>query len=294
MTDARPIDAAWRAAHPLPDLGDGADKDERGRVLLVGGSALVPGAVRLTGEAALRVGAGKVRIATIHGAAIGIGLVFPEAAMIGLPGDEEGEIAAGALAVLVPHLDACDALVVGPGMSDLPHTADLVEGLLRALGGTTAVLLDAGALTAMHGKATAVKALGGRAVLTPHHGELAALTGFDKAEIAHDPAGAVVGAAAALNAVIALKSADTLIADGSGSLLSYSSEAPGLGTAGSGDVLAGIIGGLLARGVDPLDATAWGVWLHGEAGKSAAAAIGPIGFLARDLPGYIPGLIAAC
>ena len=103
-------------------------------------------------------------------------MLFPEAAMIGLPGDEEGEIAAEALAVLVPHLDACDALVVGPGMMRCSHTGDLVARLLRDVSATTAVLLDAGALTALRGKAAAVKALGGRVVLTPHHGELAALT----------------------------------------------------------------------------------------------------------------------
>jgi len=130
-------------------------------------------------------------------------------------------------------------------------------------------------------------------VMTPHHGELVALTGLDKDKVANGPAAAALDVAAASVAIVALKSAETLIADGKGTLLSYNGGAPSLGTAGSGDELAGVIGGLLARGVDPLVATAWGVWLHGEAGKAAAAAFGHAGFLARDLLPHIPRLMAA-
>ena len=89
-----------------------------------------------------------------------------------------------------------------------------------------------------------------------------------------------------------LKSADTIIADPSGELLRYPGKAPGLGTAGSGDVLAGVIGGLLARGVEPIVASGWGVWLHGAAGEAAAAESGPLGFLARDVLPHLPAVIA--
>ena len=287
------IDAAWRAAHPLPELGGGMDKDERGRALLVGGSAFVPGALLLTGEATLRAGAGKVKLATIDPAAIAIGVRFPEAAVIGLPSDDGGEVAVGALAALEHHLEQCDVLVLGPGMTERPQTADLIGALLERAGSGSPVLLDAGALTAMRGRESVLCRQDQPVVMTPHHGELAALTGLDKDAVANDPAAAALKAAAAFGAIVALKSAETLIADGKGALLFYAGGAPGLGTAGSGDVLAGIIGGLLARGVDPLVATAWGVWLHGEAGKAAAAAVGPAGFLARDLLLHIPRLMAA-
>jgi len=287
------IDAVWLTAHPLPELGNGMDKDERGRALLVGGSAFVPGALLLTGEAVLRAGAGKVKLATIDRAAIAVGAHFPEAAVIGLPSDDEGEIGAGALVPLEHHLEHCDALVLGPGMTERPHTADLIEALLDRAGSRSPVLLDAGALTAMRGRAPVLCRQDQAVVLTPHHGELAGLTGLDKETVADDPIAAALEAAAAFGAIVALKSAETLIADGKGTLLFYTGGAPGLGTAGSGDVLAGIIGGLLARGVDPLVGTAWGVWLHGEAGKAAAAAFGPTGFLARDLLPHIPRLMAA-
>jgi ADP-dependent NAD(P)H-hydrate dehydratase len=287
------IDAAWLAAHPLPELGNGMDKDERGRVLLVGGSAFVPGALLLTGEAMLRAGAGKVKLATIDRAAMAVGVRFPEAAVIGLPSDDDGEIAAGALAPLGHHLPQCDALVLGPGMTERPQTADMIEALLDRAGSGSRVLLDAGALTAMRERGPVLRRQDQPVVMTPHHGELAGLTGLDKDVVSNDPATAALEAATAFGAIVALKSAETLIADGKGALLFYAGGAPGLGTAGSGDVLAGIIGGLLARGLDPLVATAWGVWLHGEAGKAAAADHGPAGFLARDLLPHIPRLMAA-
>lgn len=93
--------------------------------------------------------------------------------------------------------------------------------------------------------------------------------------------------------MVVLKGAETFIASGEDAPLHYGVGAPGLGTAGSGDVLAGIIGGLLARGMEPVAAAGWGVWLHGEAGRAASAAIGPVGFLARDLLPHIPGLMVA-
>jgi ADP-dependent NAD(P)H-hydrate dehydratase len=287
-----PIDAAWRAANPLPKLGQGMGKDERGQGLVVGGSSFVPGALLLTGEAMLRVGAGKVKLATIAAASIGLGLAFPEAAIVALSADEEGEIDGSALGSLEPHVERCDALVFGPGMMARPQTAALVEASLARSGDACSLLLDAGALTAMRGKERSLRR--DRAlVVTPHHGELATLRGLDKDAISADPVKAATEAAAALGAVVALKAADTVIADRDGNVLRYSSDAPGLGTAGSGDVLAGIIGGLLARGVEPLVAAAWGVWLHGEAGKAASATIGPVGFLARDLLPHIPRLLAA-
>jgi ADP-dependent NAD(P)H-hydrate dehydratase len=288
-----PIDAAWRAAHPLPALGDGMDKNARGQGLLVGGSAFVPGALALTGEAMLRTGAGKVKLATVGGVATGLGLAFPEAAVIALPRDEEGEIGAGAATPLERHIGHCDALVLGPGMIERPHTAALIEAVLDLAGSRRSLLLDAGALTALRGRQAALRARDRPAVMTPHHGELAILLGRDKDLIARDPAGAAREAAAAFGAIVALKAAETLIADRGGQLLRYSSDASGLGTAGSGDVLAGIIGGFLARGVDPFAATAWGVWLHGTAGRAASMAIGPIGFLARDLLPHIPRLLAS-
>lgn len=289
----RAIDAAWRGTNPLPSIGGGQDKDARGQALVVGGSPLVPGALRLTGEAVLRVGAGKLKLALPSAAATAMGVAFPEAAVIALPEDATGEIAGHAATTLEHDIDACDVLVLGPGMMEQPQTADIVLALLQLGGSAAPVLLDAGALTAMCDHAEAVKRSARPVVMTPHHGELATLLAIDKDAVADDPAGAAIAAADRFGAVVAVKAAQTFIADASGTLLHYVSEAPGLGTAGSGDVLAGVIGGLLARGMTPLAAAGWGVYLHGEAGNAAASAIGSIGFLARDLLPHFPKLLDA-
>ena len=285
------IDATWLRENPLPPIGGGGDKESRGRALLVGGSAFVPGALRLTCEAMLRVGAGKVQVATIESAALPLGIALPEAAMIGLPQDDEGEIAGAATDALRERAEGCDALILGPGMLARPQTPALVKALVSALSDETPALLDAAALSSCD-EAVATAFQSG-VVQTPHPGELASLTGVDKDEIEADPGLAARDAARRFNAVVALKSDQTFIAAPDGTLLHYVSEAPGLGTAGSGDVLAGVIGGLLARGAAPLVATAWGVWLHGEAGKAAGVRVAPVGFFARELLCELPALMAA-
>jgi len=288
---AEPLDAAWLSAHPLPDHARGTDKNARGRVLLVGGSAFVPGALGLTGEAVLRAGAGKLQIATVDAAAMHLGVLVPEAAMIGLPTDAEGEIAENAAYKLIDAARYCDALLIGPAMGSKPSARSLVEGLFDQLGDDHVAVLDAAAISCARSMAPQIAALGGRVILTPHHGEMASLTGMDIENIAADPIDCARSIAAVYNAVVVLKASATVVATPDGRALRYASDCVGLATGGSGDVLAGIIAGLAARGADPLTAAAWGVWLHGEAGLAAAARIGPIGFLARDLILEIPALM---
>lgn len=292
MNGTIPLDAAWRTAHPLPDHGPVTDKNARGRVLLVGGSMFVPGALSLTGEAVLRAGAGKLQIATVDQAAMHLGVLVPEAAMIGLPTDAEGEIAEIAAYKLVEAARYCDALLIGPGMVSQPSARALIEGLFPELGDHQTAILDAAAITCARALAPIIAARAGRTILTPHHGEMARLTGATAEEVARDPIACARSVATLFDAVVVLKAGDTIIADPGGETLLYTSDCIGLATGGSGDVLAGIMAGLAARGADPLAAAAWGVWLHGEAGQAAAARIGPIGFLARDLPGEIPTLMA--
>jgi len=128
--------------------------------------------------------------------------------------------------------------------------------------------------------------------MTPHHGEMERLTGIAVDEIACDPLSHALQAAERFGAVIVLKADETVIASPDGRALIFRDGCAGLATGGSGDVLAGIIAGLAARGADPLCAAAWGVWLHGHAGRAAELLRGPIGFLARDLIGEIPRLMA--
>lgn len=285
------IDRDWLTANPLPQPDGDTDKNARGRVLGAGGSALVPGALRLTGEAALRAGAGKIQLATIEAAVTGLGIAIPEAAVFGLPVNAEGELSAAAADGLVGLLERCDALVLGPGMG---HEAD-AEAILSAVlaaGEHPALVIDAAVIGAAATLAGQVGRWRGEVVLTPHPGEMAQLMGCDEAAVSDDPEGLARQAAELFDATIALKSAETWIACPGGDVLHYAGGGHGLATAGSGDVLAGVIGGLLSRGASPQLATAWGVWLHGEAGRRLADRVGPLGFLARELAAEVPGLMA--
>jgi ADP-dependent NAD(P)H-hydrate dehydratase len=280
------LDIDWLRKHPLPDIGGGQGKEERGRALAIGGSTFVPGAIRLTGEAALRAGAGKVQIGTVAESSTALGIAFPEAAIIRLPAID-GEISVEATNALAPGCGNCDAMILGPGMIEQEHTSQLVSGLLGHVRGVPSII-DAGAMTALRGLDLSAA---GPLALTPHHGELAKMLEVEKQDIASAPARYAGQAAERFGAVVALKSAETFIADPERRVLRYVSPSSGLGTAGSGDVLAGVIGGLLARGTSLFDAVAWGVWLHGEAGKAASERHGSIGYLARELLDEVPKML---
>lgn len=288
--NATVIDAAWLDAHPLPGQGDVVDKNSRGRILVAGGAHFVPGALRLTGEAALRAGAGKLQLATVEAVANALGVLVPEAAMIALPADSQGEIAAEAAALLENAFACSDAVVFGPGTSKGDRTTELVRRIFSSATAKAAVLLDAAAICCATELAGLIAAYPGEVVMTPHYGECAQLTGLSIDEIRDDAENMAARIAREFNAVIVLKAARTVIAGPDGTALSYESDCVGLATSGSGDVLAGVVGGLLARGAPAIEAAGWGVWLHAEAGKLCSQRIGTTGFLARDLLPLIPGL----
>ena len=285
------IDEAWLAAHPLPGFDTVSDKDSRGRVLVVGGAEFVPGALRLTGEAALRTGAGKLQMATVQAVAMALGVLIPEAAMIALPSDEKGEIAAEAADVLRERLLRCDALILGPGMSIGERTDQLVADLLSAPDASRTILLDAAALTSARDLEELIAAHDGHVILTPHHGEMAHLSGLEVEAVKADLEGVARDVAKRFNAVILLKGQESLLAEPSGEIFVHRGGTVGLATGGSGDVLAGIIGGLAAQGASPLTAAGWGSWLHGRAGELLSRQVAMAGFLARELSPLIPRLI---
>jgi hydroxyethylthiazole kinase-like uncharacterized protein yjeF len=282
------IDAAWLSANPLPELGGETDKNARGRVLAAGGSVRVPGALLLTGEASLRAGAGKVRLATVEPAALGLGLGFPEAAVFGLATNGDGELD-GASGAAIGELGAsCDVLIAGPGTGEKAAGHDILQALIDGPAGEKALLLDAAMIAAAADHDAALRTRHGPILLTPHPGEMARLMGCEAGDVS--PALAEQ-ASQRFGATIVLKGAESWIASPGQPLLHYRGGGPGLAVSGSGDVLSGVIGGLLARGAAPHIAAAWGVWLHGEAGRRLADRVGPIGFLARELHGVIPHLL---
>ncbi|WP_435013135.1 NAD(P)H-hydrate dehydratase [Xanthomonas arboricola] len=277
----RMLTAAALRAMPLP--APGGDKEQRGRVLIVGGSMRVPGAVLLAGEAALRTGAGKLQIATAASVAPGMALAVPEALVLGLAQNGQGEIVRGHRA-LDGAMAACDAAVIGPGMASSATTTAMVRRAAEQA--VCTLVLDAGALS------RGLRAPIGRPfVLTPHAGEMATLAGDDKAAVEAAPGAYAVKFAQKLRSVVIVKGADSFIAGPDGGVWMHRGGASGLGTSGSGDVLAGLIAGFAARGCDALTAALWGVFVHAAAGRQLARRIGPVGFLARELGLEVPGIL---
>lgn len=293
MAEASPIDSAWLRAHPLPDHEDTSGKDDRGHVLMIGGSRRVPGGLRLSAEAALRAGAGRVQMAVIEALAIPLGITIPEAGVFGLPEDDEGEIEWRDEGAIREALDRCGCIVVGPAMSSGVAAAKVAAAVLAHAPDECRIVLDAAAVSAARDLAEEVKARGASVVLTPNLGEAAQLLDKDADTIAGDPAAALAEAVKSTGATIILKGPQTLIGLGDRKPLIYTGGGKGMATGGSGDVLAGILGGLLARGAEPFDACAWAVWLHGQAGRELARTTGELGFFARELAAGVPGAMAA-
>jgi ADP-dependent NAD(P)H-hydrate dehydratase len=274
----------------LPSLDESADKDARGRVLIVGGSTENPGGLLLAAEAAMRAGAGKLQLATADSVAPAVAIAVPEARVFGFRDAAAEGVHPKAAGDVGERADRVDALLVGPGLVDEDAAARLTRGVLKRIT-KPAVVLDAGGLAALRDDPRALAHLEGRAVLTPHAGEMAQLLGMERDEIEADPRAAARRAAETFGAVVALKGPETILVAPDGRILRYSGGGVGLATSGSGDVLGGIVVGLLARGADPLHAAAWGVYLHGEAGNALARRYGSVGFLARELPAEVPRIL---
>lgn len=288
----RLIDRALLRKRPLPLIDSAGDKESRGRVMVIGGSTQVPGALLLSGVAALRAGAGKLQLATVKDAAIPLAIAVPEALVVALPATRDGDIAGTRVApVLESYVASVDALLVGPGMLADAPTAALLRAVVPLLPATAALVLDGAAVVALARMPGLVRELRRRVVLTPHAGEMASLFGIDKREVDEDPQSIATRAAELTGATVALKGAETWIAEPDGTTFRFRGGTSGLGTSGSGDTLAGIIVGLAARGTPVTTAAIWGVWAHGSAGKRLARRMAPLGFLARELLAEVPSLV---
>lgn len=291
-TRAAALTPARLRAIPLPRPHDGGDKEDRGRVLAAGGERQMPGALLLAGTAALRAGAGKLRLAAPASIAVPLGVAIPEALVVALAETKDGAISPRAAAKLAALAGSGDAFLLGPGMIDQASASPLTRGVLKRIDGP-AVVLDAGCFPCLAESRDALHRLGGRVVITPHAGEMARILGMEKEEVAADPLAVARRAAEELGAVVALKGPSTYIVSPDGDAYRYDGGSIGLATSGSGDALAGIVAGLLARGAEPLRAAAWAVFLHGEAGNALAKTHGRIGFLARELLSEVPRIMDA-
>jgi hydroxyethylthiazole kinase-like uncharacterized protein yjeF len=301
MPEQKPttVDDALLRRWPLPMPSDDGDKEERGRLLVIGGSRQMPGAVILAATAAMRAGAGKLAIATGGSVAQLVALAIPESRVIGLAETGDGGIPIAAAEALQSMKGRLDAVLIGPGMQDEPAICEFVHALLPILDGVS-VILDAAAMGVVseaeadrNKGAGFLGRYGAQVLLTPHAGEMAHLSGASKEEVAEDPEGMARRMAQRWQATVALKGPVTHIATPDGRLWKHEGGNVGLAASGSGDTLAGIIVGLAARGAPLEQAGAWGVALHARAGDRLAERSGPLGFLTRDLAAEVPMLMHA-
>jgi hydroxyethylthiazole kinase-like uncharacterized protein yjeF len=273
--------------HPLPPVIDG-DKETKGRILVVAGSRSVPGAALLAATAAMRAGAGKLRIATVESAAMPLAVAMPEAMVLGLPEASDGSFAHGAVESIREDAKLVDAVVAGPGVKSSDMCKQMADALLES---GAALALDVALLETLEPLHERQTGRTSAPILLPNAKELASLLDCEQDEVEREPLRSGLRAAELYRSVVLVKGVESHVVTPEGRAWRYEGGAPGLGVSGSGDVLAGIVGGVLARGAEPLNALLWSVWLHGEAGARLARRIGPIGFLAREIAGEIPALL---
>ena len=276
-----------RAALPLRPAD--AHKGSYGHLLVVAGSVGRTGAAVLACRGALRAGTGLVTCATPASQQPVVAAQVPEPMTEPLPETAAQTISAKAVERIAELLTRMNAMALGPGVGLDPDTQAAVQTLVR--GAERPMVVDADALTALSGRLGLCREAPAPRLLTPHPGEAARLLGCSILEVQADRIGSARRLAADSGAVVALKGARTVVADPDGWVTINTTGNPGMATGGTGDVLTGIAGGLLAQGVEPVAALRVAVYLHGLAGDLAAATHGEAGLIAGDVVDALPAAI---
>jgi NAD(P)H-hydrate epimerase len=282
------LTARW-AREALPKRGDDANKGTFGKVLVVGGSRRFIGAPRLVAEGAYRAGAGLVTIACPEPLVATLAAGLAEATWLPLAPSDAGGLTGSAAVELRNQWAACDVAVIGPGIGDDGETRAMVWASLPDAGqDLRCVVLDADALNGLATMPDAAERVPANAVLTPHPGEMARLVKTTIAEIQARRLEVAKEAATRFGCVVVLKGAHTVVAaaDGRARLSPFAN--PLLATAGSGDVLAGVIGGYAAQGLDPFEAACLGVYMHAATGEALREEMGEAGLLAGEIAARLP------
>ena len=270
----------------LREYGRDAHKGTRGRVFVAAGSRGMTGAGALAGEAALRVGAGLVTVAAPESSQPVIAALRPEFMTLALPGSAAGGFSARAAELFLQAAARADALAVGPGLGTDPEAQLFTRTVVADA--TAPLVLDADAIKAFAGCPELLADCPMPLVITPHPGEMAHLLGLSVEVVQADRFAAVRRAAEVTKAVVLLKGAYTLIAEPGGEVYINPTGSRVLGTGGSGDVLTGVIAGLLAQGLGAPEAAAAGAFLHGLAGDRIARRLGEDGVLASEIAAELP------
>jgi NAD(P)H-hydrate epimerase len=280
-----------RATLPARPLS--AHKGTFGRALVVAGSASYVGAAYLASAAAARSGAGLVTLAIPRSLQMGVAARAAEPTYIPLPEYSPGVPSPDAAALIHESLSSYDSLLVGCGMGRAPATDEMLERLLFSGAPLPPTVIDADGLNFLAGSQHPGwwEKIPSRAIVTPHPGEMARLTSDSIHNVETDRVGKATESAVKWDKVVVLKGAHTVVAFPSGQAMLSPFANPGLATAGTGDVLAGTITGLLAQGLSLEDGAALGVYLHGLAGERVRDDLGETGMIASDLLGALPRAI---
>jgi len=273
----------------LPPRNPAMHKGEAGRVLLIAGSVGLSGAAALCTMGALRVGAGLVTLGipkSLHDPMV---QKLTEAMLKALPETKEGSLSLQALAEILTTAEQMEAVGIGPGLSQNAQTKELVRRMLPSI--KKPLVLDADGLNAVAEDINVLRKLPLPIILTPHPGEMARLTRLSPDDIQKDRERIAVEFAKKYRVVVVLKGHGTVVASFDGTVYINDTGNPGMASGGSGDVLTGMIAGLLAQRLSLYEAAQVGVYLHGLAGDLAAEARGQIGLIASDLADRIPQAI---
>jgi NAD(P)H-hydrate epimerase len=262
-----------------------SNKGMFGRVLVVSGSRGMSGAAILCGSAALRGGAGLVRVALAEGILPIVATANPCYMTAPLPEDAEGRLSIAALEELRKLAGTNDVVALGPGLGRSPDLVSLVTALVAEL--PIPVVLDADGLNAFEGKGQVLKQHAGARILTPHPGEFARLLGISTQEVQARRSDLAVQFASENQVILVLKGNGTIVTDGQ-RFYQNTTGNPGMATGGTGDVLTGVIAALLGQKLEPFDAAQLGVHLHGLAGDLARDEFGEVALIASDLLDWLP------
>lgn len=283
------ITAGW-ARDTLPERPMDANKGTFGRVLVVAGSTNYTGAACLACNGAMRAGAGLVTLAAAASLHPIMAAKLTEITHLPLPESSPGTIAAEAAPLLEPLYQRYNVLMAGCGLGQSRSVSQFIaDALLRP--GPPAMVLDADALNALAAVPEWWRQMPAGAVLTPHPGEMARLCQCSVEDVLRDRIGTAIRMAQRWGQAVALKGAYTIIAAPDGRCRVNPLANPGLASAGTGDVLCGVIAGLMAQGLAPFDAAALGAYLHGLAGEAVSVRLGDAGIVASDLLPELPGVM---
>ena len=301
VVDAQDIKVNWtsatQAAQWMPPRPLSSHKGSYGRVLVVAGSTGMTGAAALASEAALRAGAGLVTLATPRHLNPILESLLPEVMTLPLPETDAGSLAVSATSTILEFAEKTKSiLAIGPGLSQHPETVALIHQLIREnreQGLDLRIVADADGLNALAQSKETISLLDSEAVLTPHPGEMARLTNTAVPTLEKDRIGTAQQFASKYGVTLVFKGAPTVTSAPNGNLWVNSTGNPGMATGGMGDVLTGIIAGLMAQGISSESAAALGVYLHGLAGDIAAEALGMHGLIASDVLKAVPQAISS-